>query len=374
MALLTIITFLLWSYQLLFVSINLNAWKAIRSKESLRHPLVSVLIPARNEAEHLDTLLASLQAQSYTHLEVIVYDDQSTDATAQKLHAWQEKFAELTVLQGKPLPPSWLGKPHACHQLALHARGDWLLFLDADTQLQNTAIHSLIATVNNENVAMLSGFGHVTSPSLFSGLLTSMMAFVIAMHLPISMIRHNRDPRFVAANGALILIERSSYDRAGGHEAVKSELVEDMAIAKRVKTQGDTVLLCDLCDQLTIQMYDTFAQAWRGYQKNIFPGLGRSYFMASLVILWYLILYALPWLVLLLALLTPTLGYLRALPIATVGIMLLTKRLVDHKFKVRRIVSLGAPLSGLLLVLLLVSSLWRHRSGQGYAWKGRTYP
>ncbi len=375
----------LWLVQLPFLLWNISNWKSLskNDKDDGGHYLVSILIPARNEEKRLEACIHSLYAQQGVSIEVIVYNDQSTDKTGSILSLLQDLYPNLIVVEGTSLPEGWYGKPHACWELAKLAHGDWLLFIDADTRLQPDAVFRFLLTSKTTGADLISGFGRLSSPGKASALLTSLMTFVIAMHLPIRLVHSSPDPRFVAINGAAIFIRKSIYQLTDGHRAVKTELVEDMALGRVVKKSGGKVLLSNLTDVLTTEMYDNLASAWRGYRKNLFPGLGKSYAIAFLVEIYYTVLFLLPWVMLIIfgielvvngmhnkLILVPFTIWLSLWSIIA-GWM--AKYTVDLRFAMPKWITVCTPCSAALLMAVLITSLLRHATKRGYDWKGRVY-
>lgn len=373
-----------WAFQLIFVTWNLSQWRGLKPASRMSFEIsvntkISVLIPARNEESRIRACIDSLKAQTDNHFEVIVLDDGSTDGTAMVLEDLSREYPLLKVESGTSLPEDWFGKPYACWQLAGHATGEWLLFLDADTRLHPDAIRRLRIEAMESGYHLVSGFGRLSGPSKASLLLTSLMAFVVAMHLPVRLVSHTQDPRFVAANGALLFIQKSMYDRIGGHKSQRQDLVEDMGIARTVKTAGGKVALRNLSEILATEMYDSFGDAWRGYQKNSFPGIGKSYAILVGIELYYTTLFMLPWVVLGISLFAalqgghlPTLLWV-GMSSWSVLCGAVAKRLVDSRFAIPCRISLAFPLSVFLMMAVLFQSAFRCTFRLGYVWKGRVY-
>lgn len=282
---------------------NLNVFRALSTYALTSTPKISVLVPARNEELSIETCVASLLDQDYPSVELIVLDDQSTDATAERLAAFASP--RLTVLQGVEKPDDWLGKPHACHRLSMQATGDILLFVDADTWFARDALSRLASAFERNDAQMItvwpmqhlgSFWERVVVPMVYFSLLTLLPAKYVSddpTWLPASL-RSKFRPLFAAACGQFIAIRRATYDIIGGHTCVKADIVEDVALAKAVKMAGGRVLMAHGAQTVGCRMYRTHSELWNGFRKNFFAGFGYNvpFFTATAVI--HVVAYLLP--------------------------------------------------------------------------------
>jgi len=364
----------LLSLQTLFVIWNLAHWPrpARTSTTAGTRPLVSILIPARNEESRIERCLASLVVQTYEAVEILVLDDRSTDRTSELVAHISTQHPRVRLLRGRELPPGWFGKTHACHQLSEAAEGEYLLFLDADTTHAPELVERLVATAQQRQSDLLTGFPRVVNRIRMGWWVTSLMTFVIAMHLPVRLVERSPDPKFVAANGMLMLFRRSAYAAIGGHATCGQHIVEDMEMGKAIKRAGLRTSLVDISRLIAVEMYDTPRDVWNGYTKNLYAGLGRNPFLLSFVVLYYLLLFVLP---LVLAVSGALLGDGQTAGrfLLLTGLGLVVKAIVDQRFGVPLRWSMAMPLSALLLVAIGLNSARRSWSRLGYSWKGRTY-
>lgn len=333
---------------------------------------LSVLIPARNEADNIADCLSSVLACSTSgrEVEVRVLDDSSTDGTGAIAAAILGDRA--CVMRGRELPEGWLGKSHACAQLAEAAEGDWLLFLDADVRLQPLALEAAFTAAEAQGGGMVTGFPRQVTGTWLERLVVPLMVFTIICHLPVPLVRGSRDPRFVAAHGGFILIHRDTYARCGGHESIRGELVDDMALARAVKRAGEPVTLADITGHASMRMYHNAREVWNGYRKNIYAGIGRSPVLLLAVLTMYLSLYMLPVAAVLYYCLTgqPSSAVMPAVAVLT-GIAI--KRTSDAAGRQPVWFCLLLP-AGILCLSLIAVASWRgSRSRGGYEWKGRRY-
>jgi chlorobactene glucosyltransferase len=280
---------------LALTALNLATWRRPRSKPCRRgEGSVSALVPARDEAATIEACVRALLVEPVR--EVLVYDDGSTDATAAILHRLAEEDPRLRVLQGGPLPAGWVGKPHACHRLAEAASGDVLLFVDADTRVLPGAVRALLA----DDADLVTALPGQIVGSLGEALVVPLLHLTYLSWLPLALIRHTRDPRILAANGQVLRVGREAYDRAGGFAAVRDAIVDDMALCRRAKAAGLRVAFVPGEQIARCRMYGSAAEAWRGFSKNLYPGLGNPG-LALVVAALYFGCFVAPWLLLPLA-------------------------------------------------------------------------
>jgi chlorobactene glucosyltransferase len=242
----------------------------------VQKPLVSILVPARNEEKNItETLLALLQ-QSYTNYEVIVLDDQSEDNTFRRAEEIARTTEKVTLLRGKPLPAGWLGKNWACFQLAQYARGEVYLFIDADVHLSTHALEAALHTMHKHKVVMLSCFPAQKIGSLGALLVVPLMNWLLLSFLPLRLVTASSYPSLAAANGQFMLCSKKPYDEIGGHEALADQVVEDMEMARRFKRLNYPIMAALSYGALTCRMYGGFIDAFKGFSKNFFPGFNLS--------------------------------------------------------------------------------------------------
>ncbi|MCU6709997.1 glycosyltransferase [Paenibacillus sp. J5C_2022] len=367
--------------QWLFVLWNLSQLPRMAAQAGRLGATLSVLIPARNEEGNIaDCLHAAIAAAGDHEVEIIVLDDGSVDRTAELVQEAAASDARVRYAVGSALPPGWTGKCFACHQLAKEANGEWLLFLDADARLSPGAIEAAMAAAVRQGRGLVTGFPFQSTGSWLERLVVPMMVFTVACHLPVRLVRASRDARFIAAHGAFLLAHRDSYAVAGGHEAVRGHLVDDMALAKAMKQAGEPVMLADVREYVSMRMYTKAKEVWSGYKKNIYEGLGRNAYLLLAVVLLYAALYLVPPLALLVQLAAEAFGASSAdahgrLFAALAGWLLGLgiKLTIDSRSGQPIWLALLLPLS-IGVVCTLALSSWRGSGkADGYEWKGRSY-
>lgn len=243
-------------------------------------PTVSVLIPARNEAGNIGRLLESLSGlhppNSPTSLEIIVYDDLSEDNTAAIVTQWCQTDNRIRLLSGTTLPEGWLGKNHACHQLASEAKGQYLLFLDADVSINEGLISSAIAHLKTHKLSLLSIFPLQIMKSFGERITVPLMNWILVSLLPLVLTRRSSRASFSAANGQFMLFAADVYHRHQFHQAVKHHKVEDILIFRMMKRQGLKVQTLLSNGMIRCRMYTGFLDAIHGFSKNVFEFFGGS--------------------------------------------------------------------------------------------------
>lgn len=348
-------------------------------------PLVSVLVPARDEAHRIGPCVASLLAQDYPNFELLVLDDHSTDDTGAVVLGLglteNGPAPRRQLLRGEPLPPGWTGKAWACHQLARAARGDWLLFTDADTVHAPGALGAMVAHARRTRADLLSAWPRQLVGSWSERLVIPLVYLLLLGFLPLWLFAwFQRHPglaaqappgamrRFGAANGQFILFRRAAYDATGGHAAVRSHLVEDVALGRRVADrtgEGRRVINCDGHPWVSCRMYRAFPELWEGFTKNL-----RAAFEDSEAAFWGSGVFQFAVFVLPFVLALAGAGGRRAW--AEVGLVYALRGALTWRFRTGVGSWLLHPL-GHGLALLIALNSWRRSVGGGVSWKGRVY-
>jgi len=322
---------------------------------SARRPRVSLLVPARNEAETLPTTLPTFLAQGAD--EVLVLDDGSTDATSAILAAADG----ARVLSGAALPPGWSGKNWACHQLARAATGDVLVFTDADVAWRPGALERVVAELEATGAGLLTAWPRQRCVTLGERLVVPLVDLLLLANLPHPLVRALPFPSLAGANGQLMAWRREAYDLVGGHAALPGEVLEDVRLAHRAKRLGVPLTLRLGGPWLETRMYRGWGEVVAGFGKNVLAAAGGS--RTALLAVWLLNLaaYTLPWLL--------AWWDARWWALAASGVVL---RLASNR-KAGRAAWEAAlqPLGPVALTAIVARALSRRG---GYAWKGRTYP
>jgi glycosyltransferase involved in cell wall biosynthesis len=276
--------------------VNLISMHYLPGQSIDQKPLVSVLIPARNEERNIGNILSDLAGLSYGNLEIIVFDDESTDTTKQIIQAFQRTDSCLSLLTGKPLPAGYTGKNHACHQLALNARGAYFLFLDADVRVKGALLEQALFWMEKKNLALLSIFPVQLMQTFGEKISVPLMNWILLSLLPMSLLRKSRRPSLAAANGQFMLFPAEIYKKFQFHRRFRGERVEDVAIIRFLKKKEEPVETFLGKDNISCRMYLSLGEAIQGFSKNIFLFFGNS--IAATILYALLITTAPVWVVL----------------------------------------------------------------------------
>jgi chlorobactene glucosyltransferase len=236
-------------------------------------PMVSVIVPARNEARNIERCVRSILATAYEPVEVIVVDDHSTDGTGDLARTAGFGDARLRVIVPPPLPPEWFGKQWACHTASLEARGELLLFTDADTWHAPDLIARMVRARATGNFAMLSTAGWQEMDTFWERVVLPIPFFFLALRFGgTDAAERTRNPRNAIANGQCFMVTRSAYDAAGGHVAVRDNVAEDLRIAQTFVAAGHRIAIRLGIHQLRTRMYTSLAEVIGGWAKNVYAG------------------------------------------------------------------------------------------------------
>ncbi|MGE5829770.1 MAG: glycosyltransferase [Micromonosporaceae bacterium] len=328
---------------------------------------VAVLVPVRDEADRIGLCLRGLRAQRGAGgLAILVGDDGSTDGTAAVVRAVAGGDPRVRLLTVPAPPPGWLGKPHACHQLAAATTAPVLIFVDADVVLAPDAIAATLALL--AGVDLVSPYPRVRADGA-QRLVQPLLQWSWLTFLPLPAMERSARPALAAAGGQLLAVRREAYERAGGHAAVRAEILDDIALARAVKRSGGRIALADGAGIATCQMYRSWAELVAGYTKSLWAAFGspRGAVGAGLLLG---ALYVLP----------PMLAIAGAVAgrpgLAAAGlagyVFGVLGRVVAARASRTRIWPdvLAHPVSIVLFGWLLTRSLYRRRRGE-LSWKGR---
>ena len=236
-------------------------------------PLVSVIVPARNEARNIGRCVRSVLASAYPSLELIVVDDHSTDGTAAMARDIARDDTRVQVLTNPPLPNGWFGQQWACATGAAHAMGSVLLFTDADTEHAPDLLPRALTALFREDIGLLSVVGNQETHSFWERLLQPQVFWIlITRYGGTESVSHARRAEDVIANGQFLLVRREAYEAVGGHGAVRDKVAEDLAIAQRFFRAGHRVRLVRGDEQLSTHMYASLSELVDGWDKNVFAG------------------------------------------------------------------------------------------------------
>ena len=249
---------------------NARALRALPPPGASRFaPMVSVLIPARDEAATIGACLSSILASRNVVLEVLVLDDGSSDDTAAIVEGYAATDRRVRLITGAPLPDGWLGKPHACTQLAAAASAPLLAFVDADVRITPDALARAAAALHDWDLGLVSPYPrqHAITPA--ERLVQPLLQWSWLTFLPLRLAERSPLPALVAANGQLLVCRRDAYREAGGHAVVRDAVLDDVELARALKRVGHRVAVADGTDVAECRMYTGWRDVRDGYSKSL---------------------------------------------------------------------------------------------------------
>ena len=340
--------------------VNLVFSPVLKKQETPLRPLISVLIPARNEETNIATLLNDLKNQSYKNIEVIVFNDQSTDRTAEITSDFCTIDKRYRLVHSDELPEGWLGKNNACHQLAKKASGEYLLFLDADVRIQSGLIESLTAQMHRHNLRLISVFPKQIMKTMGEKITVPVMNSILLSLLPMILTRESPRPSLAAANGQLMFFEKNTYLQVWPHEQVKNQMVEDILIARLYKKKGFAMQCMTGNETISCRMYHSLFDSILGFSRNVAEYFGGNHLAA--LFYWFLGTFG----IVFIALFLPFVYF-----IASLFIVIITKIMVSIVSRQSVWENLLFALPQQLLLGIIVIYSYRNKIQKKAQWKGR---
>jgi chlorobactene glucosyltransferase len=353
---------------------------SINNNDAREWPRVSVLVPARNEERRiLPACVGSILAQDYADFEVVAINDRSTDSTLAILRSLSEDDRRLRVLDGTETPEGWLGKPHALRQALEASTGEWILATDADMLFHTSALRTAVRYALEKSCDALTLIPRFEAVSFWERVFVPSWQWGGLIVFPPELV--NRDgSRLSIGIGGFFLMRRAALERAGGFEAVRAEVLEDMRMAEALKRSGARMHFQYAPELVSTRMYSNLSELWESSAKNMFSILRFSVALTLATLAWMFFLAVLP----------PALASVSALAIAFGSTSELWPRLlipnaaswlvfvslnalVNRRFGVPARYALTAPLGWLLSCAVLIASAYGVLTGRGLTWKGRRF-
>lgn len=361
---------------LLLILLNLlQNLKILRSQENMKPqkplPLVSVLIPARNEEGNIENCVTSLLQSDYPRLEIIVLDDNSTDRTYEIVKELSRSHRKLKAIKGKELPAGWNGKNWACHQLSFVARGEWFLFTDADTVHKPQSVSTALTVAQRRKSVFVSCIPRFITKTWSEKLYFPVIHFVFVALLPFKLINFSKDSRISFGMGPFLFIERNFFFSWGGYEAIKTDVVDDLGMARKVKENKGRISILDGSKFMDVRFYTCFREVWNGFSKNSYEAIGKAphYLVLILFACYYLFIY--PYLSLWLAFES---HQSLTLPLFQVATISLIKLVLSLRFDGDIIYGQLHPLNVIFALAILLNSCRLSLFKKKFEWKERLYP
>lgn len=341
----------------------------------LKNPsLISILIPARNEAENISRCLKSLLKQDYPNLEIIVLNDNSTDGTSKVVKVIAEKDNRVRLVEGAPLKDGWIGKNFASHQLAKYAKGEYFIFTDADTLHFPKTVSSAFGALITTKVDALSIYPRQIMVTFAERMTVPIINIALQCFIPFILIKKSKSPLFSTAIGQFMMFKREAYEKIGGYESIKGHMIDDIQISKRVKKSGYKFMVFDGRNTIYCRMYKNLKGVVIGLAKSIYPAFNGNilalFSFTGLLTATLLIPFTL----------LPLGAFLFDWPVAIIRliifqiiIVLAIKTIFAIRYKQRMLDILLAPVSMAIIDALIFVSFFQAKYGEGLSWKGRVY-
>lgn len=343
----------------------------VEQKDPRQLPLISILIPMRNEAESIFSTVQKLLVQDDPRFELLVLDDESSDDSLAVARQAAGNDKRARFIKGKPLPEGWIGKNWACAQLAEAARGDILVFTDADVTWNPGALTALRKAMDNTQSDAYTVWPTQITVTWAERLAVPMMALSVLGYLPAPAVERTPFASLAAANGQCLAFRREAYAAIGGHGAVKNKIVEDVALARLIKRRNFHLRMADGNNLITGRMYRDWPSVRDGFAKNILAGHGGTLMLLlSALFHWLVFIFPPVWLI------VGGLGGWNVRwpvwPLALWGAGLAVRALTAKITRQRAGDAFLMPVSVVVMTLITGQALRWHWRG-GPEWKGRVY-
>jgi len=338
--------------------------------------LVSIVIPARNESRNIATVVGSILATTYHPIELLVVDDRSTDDTA----AIVERFSDprLRLVRGETLPDGWYGKPWACFQGYRAAKGEIILFTDADTRHAPELLGRAVGALLKEGAGLVTVAPLQRCVTFWERVVMPQIWFLLALRYHPGAVNRARRERDVIANGQFILTTREAYEAAGTHEAVRHEVAEDLALAQTFLRHGQKLHFTFAERLMETRMYQGLSHLIEGWSKNIFLGGRRSFphepllrGLVPVMLVVAMLYWLLPPAVLLVSAIDHHPTELAPAALLATAFSAAFWMLICHGMQIPAVYGLAYPLGALMALYIILRSTWR--GSRRVEWRGRVY-
>jgi chlorobactene glucosyltransferase len=361
-------------YLLLVAAFNLVYFLGIPKKPQRRSgPMVSVLIPARNEADTIADCLDGLLEQTYENYEVVILDDNSSDDTPVLLREYGKRDDRVRVIRGKDKPDDWKGKAFAVQQLAEEAEGDYLYVADADTKHGPEAVSWAVARLEQRNLDAFSAMARQITVTFAEKLLVPIV-YLPLIFVPVQLFNASRLRTLSFGVGQFFMFRRSSFFRFGGMNPVKEEITEDVALSRELKRQGYRYQYLYSRGHVSCRMYGGLRESIEGFTKNIYDIVSSAPVLIACLVPIVLLLFLLP--ALLLGINAVAAALIPAWSVSTMllaGVMVFLVSWGIHLLYYRQSIwiVLLAPVFFAFLAALVYYALNRYQRGKKPVWKSR---
>lgn len=342
-----------------------------------KNPLISILIPARNEEKNIKKCLDSLIAQGYKNIEILVLDDNSTDNTAEIVRNISKNCGFLKLIKGKPLKKGWTGKNYACYQLFKKSKGEYLFFTDADTVHEKNSVSSAIACLLKEKLDILSACPRQMMNSFHERMVIGLTNFQVLIP-PLVFMKKSKIPIFGSGIGSLMLARRKSYMAIGGHERIRGSCIEDTSISKLFIKMGYKFMIFNGVKIYSTSLYKNFRDIYDGFCRIFMGNFNNNKISVSSIILVLFIFFLQPFILL------PAILFIDfnvnvlfninlALLSFQILVILLTRAMAVLKINGKIYDIFLHPISIFYMIFMDLALIFRKRNEPSISWKGRLY-
>jgi chlorobactene glucosyltransferase len=340
--------------------------------------LVSVIIPARNEADTIATVVGSILKTGYQPLELLVVDDRSTDGTAAVVEGLRAIDPRVRLIPGKELPEGWYGKPWACFQGYEEAQGGLLLFTDADTKHESELLVRAVGALEQEGAALVTVSPTQRCVTFWERVVMPQIWFLLSLRYHPATVNRARRASDVIANGQFILTSRGAYEAAGTHAAVRGEVAEDLALAQTYVKHGLRLHFAFADRLMETRMYQSLGQLIEGWSKNIYLGGRRSFpdepirrALVPVMLILAMLFWLTPTLVLIASPFFPVLDDTIRPALAAIAFSMLFWAVICYGMDIPPLYGVVYQLGSLMALYIILRSTWRGR--RRVEWRGRVY-
>lgn len=236
-------------------------------------PLVSIIVPAKDEAHGIERCLRSILAQDYPRLEIVVVDDRSTDATPDIVRRLAGEDRRLRLIEVHDLPVGWTGKNHALDIAQQQVHGEWLLFIDADTRLVPSCVGVVLRDAIEHGVSLESMLLRLETESFWEKVVQPFAGACLMVMYPLGKVNQSKNQDLAFANGQFLMIHRKAYDLVGGHRAVRDKFVEDIHLARRIRAAGLELRVVMGTRIASVRMYSSLGDIVRGWSRILYSAV-----------------------------------------------------------------------------------------------------
>ena len=283
-------------YTVIVSIVNLFSFQRPKPLTPNTNSLISIIIPCRNEEENIEASVESILNQDYKNFELLLIDDNSTDNTWKIIDKLSKKYSQIKSFKGKKLPANWAGKNWACHQMFQKSKGDFLLFIDADTKLINYAVSSGLRHIEDNNLEFITLVPKRKILNFTDYLIWIMVSWFILSWIPIYLAKKLPFGIFAAGFGQFLLFNREAYEKSGGHKKISNMVLDDFELARSVKSNGFNSDILDGTNLIETKGYESAIQAVDGHAKSIFATFRYNILIFLLAFFGLILLFYVPWL------------------------------------------------------------------------------